>query len=62
MSEEERFYTYRIQKSIRYKYGLWGCWDCKSNLCIAHGSKGKMGQLARLLEDKEIFFEKMRKE
>lgn len=52
--EDARYEPSWMQTDRRYRFGLWGLWDNLTGQWAARGPKGKMGQLARLLNLKEV--------
>lgn len=53
--EDARYEASWMQTDRRYRFGLWGLWDnLTGRWADFRGPKGKMGQLARLLNSKEV--------
>lgn len=52
--EDARYEAIWMQSDRRYRFGLWGLWDNLTGQWVAYGPKGKMAQLARLLNQKEV--------
>lgn len=53
-----RFEASYMQADARYRNGLWKVEDSEKDFrSIAHGPKGKMQQLTKLLNSKEVYFE-----
>lgn len=50
--DKDNVYTYRMQSDPRYKFGLYVL--SVNGETIAHGPKGKINALMRLLNDSEI--------